>query len=215
MAFVAALTCGGNIATLSSTINSATTTIRIILLANIIINMIFTIAPVIFLSLYAYFMLSIRERFNSINSASEHILGSLYATSWLHNAETGQFIVFFNRLAVLHDHMNDNLDWISECYSFQVRQTQFAPLKLSYALTNLYSIEQMWMYVSYGFLACVLSSFSMYLNFTSTMNFEITEYVLHIFTSSSWVLYCIFNLLVLFHVTHVTFVEVSINYTKP
>lgn len=134
MAFVAALTCGGNIATLSSTINSATTTIRIILLANIIINMIFTIAPVIFLSLYAYFMLSIRERFNSINSASEHILGSLYATSWLHNAETGQFMVLFKSLAVLHDLLADGLDWISECYSFQVKQTQFAIHLRSYRM---------------------------------------------------------------------------------
>lgn len=77
-------------------------------------------APVSFLILYSYFLLSIRIRFRLLNDALRNLIGTTNAMARLHRTTSNVAFAKLNRLAINHDNLTDGIDIINRFYSFQV-----------------------------------------------------------------------------------------------
>lgn len=80
-------------------------------------------------------------------------------------------------------------------------------------LDSTHPIEQIWVYVTYNFIVCVASPFSIYLDFTLYINQQLWGSLQHVAMGVYWVLYHMSYVMLLFYVTNTTNDAVSINLT--
>lgn len=81
-------------------------------------------APISFLFLYFYFLLSIRMRFHLLNMALWNLHGTTNDAFQVYHIQSDDVADLVDTVSMQHNNLVDSVDIINKCYSFQVRFTR-------------------------------------------------------------------------------------------